>query len=108
MKQDELAIIADATYTRIEKSTNNDFQYRTWSSQKNHSLIKPFLLTCADGYIIDIYGPFSASLNDATIFDYILSTDIDLKPILLAGKTVVVLDRGNILGTFYSLILLTY
>ena len=95
MSHDDLAVIADATYTRIEKSTNNDFQYKTWSSQKNDSLMKPFLITCADGYIIDIYGPFSANLNDAAIFDYILSTDDHLLKILKPGKTVVVLDRGK-------------
>lgn len=30
----ELVVVADATYTRIEKSSNNNFQYNTWSQQK--------------------------------------------------------------------------
>ena len=78
-----LFIVADGTYTRLEKSFSNDFQYFSWSQQKYQSLIKPFLICCADGYIIDIYRPFQANQNDAAIFKYILETDTDLKDILL-------------------------
>jgi hypothetical protein len=66
-KKDTLAIIADGTYTRLEKSSNNDFQYLSYSVQKLDNLIKPFIICCADGYIIDCYGPFQANSNDAVI-----------------------------------------
>jgi hypothetical protein len=92
---DDLAIIADGTYTRLEKSANNEFQYLSYSSQKLDNLIKPFILCCADGYFIDCYGPFQASFNDAAILKYILETDDDLKNILYpSDKIMFFLDRG--------------
>ena len=58
-------------------------------------LIKQFITCCADGYIIDCYGPFMANQNDATIFKYILETDKDLMDLLTKEETVVFMDRGN-------------
>jgi hypothetical protein len=95
LPEDHLVIVADGTYSRIEKSRNNDFQYKTYSGQKGELLFKPFLICCADGYIIDCYGPFQANLNDAEILDYILKTDGSLNEILLPGKTMMILDRGT-------------
>ena len=95
LKDDELAIVVDGTYGRCEKSGNNRFQYASWSAQKQDNLIKPFLICCANGYIIDCYGPFAANKNDAKIFEYILDRDIDLQRILESEKTSVFLDRGK-------------
>jgi hypothetical protein len=53
------------------------------------------MVCCANGYIIDCYGPFAANKNDAKIFEYILSRDNDLQRILESQKTSVFLDRGN-------------
>ncbi len=72
LANDNLVIIADGTYCAMEKSANNDFQYKTYSGQKKDSLFKPFILCCADGYIVDCYGPFAANENDALILDYVL------------------------------------
>jgi len=94
LDQDVLAIVVDATYNRLEKSANNQFQYKCWSQQKMDLLIKPFIVCCTDGYIIDCYGPFQANQNDAKIFDYILQTDHELRNVLLPNKTYVFLDRG--------------
>lgn len=58
MSDDDLAIIADGTYCRIEKSSNNTFQYNIWSEQKKDNLIKPFTICCSNGYFIECYGPF--------------------------------------------------
>jgi len=88
-------MVVDATYTRLEKSSNNAFQYSSWSQQKKDLLIKPFLVCCTDGYIIDCYGPFEAHLNDAKIFAYILKTDHNLLRILEPQKTLVLVDRGK-------------
>ncbi|RNA34715.1 transposable element tcb1 transposase [Brachionus plicatilis] len=41
------------------------------NGQKKDSLVKPFLICCADGWIIDCYGPIKANKNDASILDYI-------------------------------------
>jgi hypothetical protein len=98
LEDDCLAIFVDGTYCRLEKSLNNSFQYKSFSMQKMDSLIKPFVMCCADGYIIDCYGPFQANLNDAQILRFILETDTDLQKILEPNKTMVFMDRGlNIL-----------
>jgi len=95
-KQNTLAIIADGTYTRLEKSSNNEFQYVSYSLQKSTNLIKPFILCCADGYFIDCYGPFTANNNDADILKYILATDEHLKELLEPAESIFFfLDRGK-------------
>ena len=96
MRDDDLAIIADGTYCRIEKSSNNTFQYTSWSEQKKDNLIKPFTICCSDGYFIDCYGPFQANQNDSTILEYILDNDQDLVDLLVPDKTVIFLDRGKV------------
>ena len=98
--KDCLVVVIDGTYTRLEKSINNQFQYACWSEQKMDLLFKPFGICCADGYFIDCYGPFEANLNDAQIFEYILKRDFDLIDILLPEKTLALLDRGKALNTF--------
>jgi hypothetical protein len=95
LADDVLALIADGTYTRLEKSSNNDFQYDSYSMQKQQNLVKPFLICCADGYFIDCYGPFKAHLNDAKIFRHILNTDEDLQKLLHPEEKIIIfLDRG--------------
>ena len=95
-EQDQLAIVVDGTYTKIEKSSNNQFQYLSYSQQKLDNLVKPFIMCCADGYFIDCYGPFPATLNDANIFRYILNTDDDLKKLCdEKEKIMFFVDRGN-------------
>lgn len=94
MSDDELAVVIDGTYARIEKSANNQFQYDSYSGQKLASLLKPFIICCTDGYFIDCYGPFRANMNDASILEYILETEKDLLEILQPNKTTLFLDRG--------------
>ncbi|CAF1070135.1 unnamed protein product, partial [Brachionus calyciflorus] len=93
LSTDTLAVVVDASYIRLEKSSSNHVQYMCWSEQKKDLLIKPFLVVCSDGWIIDCYGPFAANINDAAIFDYILEVDHNLRKILLPNKTVVFYDR---------------
>ena len=62
-----VAVMADGTYIYIEKSANNEFQRKTFSVQKGRHLIKPMVLICSDGYIIDIMGVHEATKNDAII-----------------------------------------
>ena len=90
---DQLAIIADGTYCYIQKSSNNDFQRKTYSCQKKRHLIKPFVICTTNGYIVDIYGSYGASANDASILQHVLNTDTDLVS-LLKPNDVVLLDRG--------------
>lgn len=95
LNKNTICMLADGTYTRLEKSFNNQFQYDSWSEQKKDLLIKPFLITCADGYIIDCYGPFKANQNDAIIFEHILNTDFNIKDLIIPDQCVIFLDRGN-------------
>ena len=92
-----LAVIVDGTYTKLEKSSNNDFQYLSYSLQKSQNLIKPFIMCCADGYFIDCYGPFQANMNDAQILRYVLEKDEHLTELFSpSNKIMLFLDRGMI------------
>ena len=94
--EDVLVLIADGTSCKIQKSNNNEFQYQTYSMQKTCSLFKPFIICCADGYIIDCFGPFAANVNDAKILNYIIDNDADFKKLLIPKKTLFLVDRGMI------------
>ncbi len=107
MAKDELAIFADATYCRIEKSADNQFQSETYSKQKLDLLIKPFIICCADGYFIDIYGPYPARCNDAVIFEHVLNSDNSLRDLLQKNKTLCFLDRGLYLY-IYIIVVIAY
>ncbi len=90
---DQFLIIADGTYCYIQKSANHAFQRETYSGQKKRNLVKPFLVCASDGTIIDIYGPFSATVNDAKIMNQVLSSDKNLRE-LLKEDDVLIADRG--------------
>lgn len=60
-------VIFDGTYCYVEKSSNYLYQKRTYSLHKYRNLLKPFLLVCTDGYIIDVLGPYPATTSDADI-----------------------------------------
>jgi hypothetical protein len=102
LAEDVLVLVADGTYCNIQKSADNDFQYRTYSDQKKSSLFKPFIICCADGYLIDCYGPFDACKNDASILEYIIEQDKELKKILLPEKTLFFIDRGYLHLNFFN------
>jgi hypothetical protein len=88
-----LCLFADGGYQNNEKSKNNDLQADTFSVQKGHNLVKPFIITCADGYICDVYTDFEATKNDDKIFRQILLTDRHLRRIL-EKEDYLFLDRG--------------
>jgi hypothetical protein len=62
--------------------------YVSYSLQKSTNLIKPFIFCCADGYLIDCYGPFTAKNNDADILKYILATDEHFKELLEPAESI--------------------
>ena len=76
LKNDQFCIIADGTYIYCQKSSNNKIQKVFYSVQKKRSLIKPFIMCTSNGYIIDIFGPFAATENDASIILKILDSNI--------------------------------
>ncbi len=89
----QLVLIADGTYCYCQKSLNNYFQRKSFSMQKSRHLVKPFVICAPNGKIVDIYGLFEATKNDATILTDILSNEKDLTT-LLQPNDVFLLDRG--------------
>jgi hypothetical protein len=62
---DKVAIVMDGTYIYIQKSSNYGFQ--PISGYKHRPLLKPFMIVAPDGYIIDMFGPYKGTVNDAAI-----------------------------------------
>lgn len=90
---DKLFLIFDGTYARHKKSSNNDYQRKSYSGQKKVPLCKPFTICTTDGYVVDMAGPFLANQNDAQILDIILSDPEGLSK-LIKKEDIFVLDRG--------------
>lgn len=90
---DQLMLIGDGTYLRHQKSSNNNYQRRSYSGQKKCHLTKPFTLCMPDGFVVDVLGPFEANLNDAQILQHLLENNEELAALLQAND-VFVLDRG--------------
>lgn len=91
--ENRLILIADGTYLRHEKSSNNYYQRKSYSSQKKVSLCKSFTICTNDGFIVDTCGPYVGTLNDAEIMKIILNDKNGLKSLLKEGD-VFILDRG--------------
>lgn len=86
--------ICDGSYIYVQKSKNFLFQKRTYSLHKYKNLLKPFLITCPDGYIIDICGPYAATKTDAQIMSEIINDQTSPVHIILQTDDVFILDRG--------------
>ncbi len=89
----ELVLIADGTYIYCQKSTYNTLQRKTYSVQKNRHLGKPFVICTPNGRILDVYGLFPTTSNDATIITQVLKSNKDLRH-LIKPNDHIVLDRG--------------
>ena len=44
-RDDQLIIVMDSTYLYLQKSSNNEFQRRSFSMHKHRNLIKPMIIT---------------------------------------------------------------
>lgn len=91
--EDEAVLIFDGTYVTHQKSTNNDYQRRSYSGQKKKHLAKPFTICTTNGFVVDTLGPFPANLNDAQILEEVLKNENGLKRLLKPGDYCIV-DRG--------------
>ena len=89
----DVVLKADGTYAYHQKSKNNLYQRKSYNVHKHANLCKPFTMCTSDGYIIDFFGPYEGTVNDATIMKHVLSTNGDLLKVLERGD-VFVLDRG--------------
>ncbi|XP_075981959.1 uncharacterized protein LOC142980452 isoform X2 [Anticarsia gemmatalis] len=90
---DRPIVIFDGTYCYIEKSSNYLYQKRTYSMHKYRNLMKPFLMVCTDGHIIDVLGPYPATTSDADIMKKEFSSERPLREYFRQGDAFI-LDRG--------------
>lgn len=91
---DTLVTIWDGSYVYCNKSLNHELQRRTYSGQKCRNLIKPMVCVTTNGLYVDIFGPFEATQNDATIMEVVF--DKYYGPIMNKSKPgdILLLDRG--------------
>ncbi|KAK0070837.1 hypothetical protein PV326_002025 [Microctonus aethiopoides] len=93
LNDDQLVIICDGTYIRHQKSTNNEYQRKSYSGQKKVPLCKPFKICTTNGFVIDMLGPYTANMNDAEIMKIVLNDPNGLIK-LLKKDDIIVVDRG--------------
>ncbi|KAI5651719.1 DDE superfamily endonuclease domain-containing protein [Phthorimaea operculella] len=85
--------IGDGTYVYIQKSSNYLYQKQTYSLHKFRNLVKPFLLVCCNGYIIDVFGPYPAIESDSSIMLRLFHDGSPLRS-YFRPNDVFILDRG--------------
>ena len=87
-------VICDGTYIYLQKSLNYLFQKQSYSLHKYRNLVKPFLIVITDGHILDMYGPYAATVSDANIMLQLFGSDSnELRQHFRRGD-VFILDRG--------------
>ena len=79
---DKLILVASGTYLYHDKSTDNELQRKSYSMKKSRHLAKSFVICTTNGRIIDIYGLFFATENDASIIKTVLKSNKDLRKLI--------------------------
>lgn len=87
-------VIIDGTYIYVQKSSNYLYQKETYSLHKYRNLVKPFMLVCSDGYIIEVLGPYPATTSDAQIMINEFSDPHSPMREYFQDGDVFILDRG--------------
>lgn len=85
-------VVLDGTYIYTCDTSNYSHQRKIYSGQKHRHLFKIMKFIAVDGSIIDCFGPFPATMNDAQIIKTIFaktSFDNVLKP-----GDILLVDRG--------------
>lgn len=90
----KVILVCDGTYIFIQKSSNFLFQRQSYSLHKFNNLLKPFLMVCTDGYILDVIGPYAATKSDANILSEIILDEDNAIHWFLEQNDVFILDRG--------------
>lgn len=85
-------IILDGTYIYTCNTSNYSHQRKIYSGQKRRHLFKIMKIVSVDGAVIDLFGPFPATINDAEIIKKIFE-QTSIGKIFSAGDVVLV-DRG--------------
>lgn len=89
---EKCVIICDGTYIYTCGSSNYSHQRKIYSGQKRRHLFKIMKMVSVDGSIIDVFGPFPATKNDAEILRNVFE-QTSFQNILNSGD-VILLDRG--------------
>lgn len=89
---EKCVIICDGTYIYTCSTSNYSHQRKIYSGQKRRHLFKIMKMISVDGSIIDVFGPFPATKNDAEILRIVFE-QTSFENILNAGD-VILLDRG--------------
>ena len=92
--EDRPVVIIDGTYCYIQKSSNYLYQKRTYSLHKYQNLVKPFLIVCPDGYIVDVMGPYPATSSDADIMRREFQNENSMLREYFQPGDAFILDRG--------------
>lgn len=77
----------------MNKPADNKMQRAYYSDHKKDHYCKPMVLCASDGRLIDIYGPYPASYNDACILTEVMETEKSLVE-FLKPNDIIILDRG--------------
>ena len=86
--------ICDGTYVYVQSSSNYKYQKQIYSLHKYTNLVKPFLITCCDGYILECVGPYEATKNDSTIMSDLFRNESGPMRTFFRQGDVFILDRG--------------
>ncbi|XP_045781841.1 uncharacterized protein LOC123878594 [Maniola jurtina] len=87
-------VICDGTYVYVQSSSNYKFQKDTYSLHKFTNLIKPFMIVCCDGNILECLGPYKATKNDSTILSEELANEESRINMFFRTGDIFILDRG--------------
>lgn len=66
----------------------------TYSLHKYRNLVKPFVVVATDGYIIDVRGPYPASMSDADIMKLLFQNENGPYRQYFRPGDIFILDRG--------------
>ncbi|CAC5365557.1 unnamed protein product [Mytilus coruscus] len=93
---DTAILVLDGTYLYVQKNSFHQFQKMTYSMLKGRLLVKPMLIVGADGFILNVMGPYFADYhnNDASITKHLFETNAEDIKNWIQENDVLVVDRG--------------
>ncbi|XP_062566452.1 uncharacterized protein LOC134228771 [Saccostrea cucullata] len=96
MNNQQVIVVLDGTYIYIQKSSNFQFQRRSYSTHKGRPLLKPMVVVSTDGYFLSVVGPYLADYknNDASILNHMLKTNVEDMKNWFKDDDVFIVDRG--------------
>lgn len=89
-------VVIDSTYAYIHKSSHFRVLRQSYSVHKHRHFIKPTLVVAPDGFILQIFGPYSSDSrnNDAEILRHDFETDGNALREWFQRNDIVLVDRG--------------